>query len=136
MSFQTQYYNCFKTLTLNSFIVEIYIAPFQGCYSGALPIPARLKRTVFRLSRVECVRMNPGEQSLRPWRSMPHGRANHRECLVEERAKRTPFHRAVETATSGAHGWTAKILQVVRNKAQQTPPDQGINLEYDPPLEG
>jgi len=30
-------------------ITEIYIAPLQGYYSGALPILAQLKRTVFRL---------------------------------------------------------------------------------------
>jgi len=34
---------------IHSFIIDIYIAPLQGYYSAALPIPARLKRTVSRL---------------------------------------------------------------------------------------
>ena len=33
----------------HSFIMEIYIAPLQGYYSEALPIPALLKRTVLGL---------------------------------------------------------------------------------------
>jgi len=32
----------------HSFIMEIYIAPFQGYYSEALPTLARLKRRVLR----------------------------------------------------------------------------------------
>jgi len=39
-------------------------------------------------------------------------------------------------ATSGARRGTAKISQVVWNKAQQTPPDQTSYPEYDPLLEG
>ena len=33
---------------INSFIMQISIAPLQGDYSGTLPIPARLKSTVFK----------------------------------------------------------------------------------------
>src|SRR6218665_2184628 len=33
-------------------------------------------------------------------------------------------------------GGTAKISEVGRSKTQDTPPDQGTNMEYDPLLEG
>ena len=37
------------SLTVYSFIMEIYTAPLQGYYSEALPTLARLKRRVLRL---------------------------------------------------------------------------------------
>ena len=37
------------TWAIHSFITQIYIAPLQGYNSEALPILARLRRTVFRL---------------------------------------------------------------------------------------
>ena len=58
--------------------MKIYIAPFQGYYSEALPTLAQLKRTA--LSRAECVKMNPGEQSLCQLKPIPHRVANHQEC--------------------------------------------------------
>ena len=47
-----------------------------------------------------------------------------------------PFHGAKEATTSGTWGETAKFVQVGQGKAQQAPPDQSSNLEYDPLLEG
>src|SRR6218665_215518 len=44
-------------------------------------------------ARVECISMNSGEQSLRQWKSIPDGRANHRECKSlpwAKGTKRTP----------------------------------------------
>src|SRR6218665_3044013 len=42
--------------------------------------PCTAKKNGFQ-ARVECVRMNPGEQLLCQRKSIPHGRANHRECM-------------------------------------------------------
>jgi len=39
---------CNNVMKCNSFILNISIAPLQGDYSGALPIPVRPKRKVFR----------------------------------------------------------------------------------------
>src|SRR6218665_2898838 len=47
---------------IHSFITEIYIAPLQGYYSEALPTLTAKKKSFE--TRVECVRKNPGEQSL------------------------------------------------------------------------
>src|SRR6218665_4188903 len=41
-------YTVFLSLFIHSFILNISIALLQGDYSGALPIPARPKRKVFR----------------------------------------------------------------------------------------
>jgi len=65
------------------------------------PDPCTAKTNSFK-ARVECVRMNPGEQSLCQRKPIPHRGASHwectaRVCLVEVRAtgtKRTSFHRA------------------------------------------
>src|SRR6218665_1554707 len=72
-------------------------------------------------ARVEFVRKNHGEQSLHQRKSIPHGEpitANAQVCLVELQSKRDqedhPSHRAEETATYGAPGGTAKILQIGR----------------------
>ena len=66
------------------FITQIYIAPFQGYYSEALPTLAQLKRKSFE-ARVECVRKNPGEQSLRQKKPISHWGA----WVVEVRTKET-----------------------------------------------
>jgi len=64
--------------SVHSFITEIYITPLQINYSEMLLIPAWLKRSF--QARVDCVGMNPGEQSLHQRESIPHEKANHREC--------------------------------------------------------
>src|SRR6218665_1614439 len=43
------------------------------------PDPCTAKKNSFKAT-VECAIMNPGEQSLCQRKSIPHGRANHREC--------------------------------------------------------
>ena len=43
------------------------------------PDPCTAKKKSFE-ARVECVRKNPGEQSLRQRKPIPHRGANHREC--------------------------------------------------------
>src|SRR6218665_2687002 len=43
------------------------------------PDPCTAKKTSFEAG-VECVRKNPGEQSLRQRKPIPHRGANHREC--------------------------------------------------------
>src|SRR6218665_4008089 len=63
---------------IHSFITEIYIAPLQGYYSEALPTLTAKKKSFE--TRVECVRKNPGEQSLRQRKPIPHRGTNHREC--------------------------------------------------------
>src|SRR6218665_2676401 len=66
-------------ILIHSFITDIYIAPLRGYYLEVLPISTRQKKNSFQ-AREGCVRMNSGEQSLHQWKSIPHGRANHREC--------------------------------------------------------
>ena len=59
------------------FITKIYIAPLQGYRST--PDPCLAKKKSFE-AEVECVRKNPGKQSLRHRKPIPHRGANHREC--------------------------------------------------------
>ena len=64
---------------IDSFIhcADLYCASSRLLLRSA-PDPGTAKRNSFQ-DRVECVTMNPGEQSLRHWKSIPHGRANHQE---------------------------------------------------------
>ena len=68
-------------LFIHSFITEIYIAPLQGYYSEAIPTPCTAKEKSFE-AKVKCVRKNPGEQSLRQWKPIPHRGANHRLFIL------------------------------------------------------
>ena len=69
--------------------------------------------------------MKSGEQSLRQRKSIPHGRAPHRERmgLRAKGTKRTPI-----PLSRGIQGRTSLILQ---GKAKQTPPDQGSDPECE-----
>ena len=91
---------------------------YEDLYSGSsrlllksAPDPSTANKNSFKAT-VECVIMDPGEQSLCQRKSIPHGRPtteNARVCLVEVRAngtKRTPV-----PYSGGAQDGTAKILQ-------------------------
>src|SRR6218665_961266 len=56
----------------------LYSAPSRLLLRSA-PDPCAAKKKSFE-SRVECVRKNPGEQSLRQRKPIPHRGTNHREC--------------------------------------------------------
>src|SRR6218665_662805 len=57
---------------------DLYSAPSRLLLRSA-PDPCTAKKKSFE-ARIECVRKNPGEQSLRQRKPIPHRRANHREC--------------------------------------------------------
>jgi len=57
---------------------ELYSAPSRLLLRSA-PDPCTAKKKSFE-TRVECVRKNPGEQSLRQRKPIPHRGTNHREC--------------------------------------------------------
>ena len=57
---------------------DLYSAPSRLLLRSA-PDPCTAKKKSFE-TRVECVRKNPGVQSLRQRKSIPHRGANHREC--------------------------------------------------------
>src|SRR6218665_1207264 len=57
---------------------DLYSAPSRLLLRSA-PDPCTAKKKSFE-SRVECVRENPGEQSLRQRKPIPHRGTNHREC--------------------------------------------------------
>src|SRR6218665_1620221 len=59
--------------TYHSFIKKIHIVPLLF---RSAPNPCMAKENSFE-ARVECVRVNSGEQSLRERKFIPHGRANH-----------------------------------------------------------
>ena len=81
----------FSSSLIHSFILNIYIAPFQENYSEALPTPARLKGAVLRWEkkrRWQGSRENPKfRREPIPDRGTHHGKA--RLCLVEVRANGT-----------------------------------------------
>ena len=60
---------------------DLYSAPSRLLLSNqkSAPDPCTAKKKSFE-TRVECVRKNPGEQSLRQWKPIPHRGTNHREC--------------------------------------------------------
>src|SRR6218665_3809114 len=66
--------------TYHSFIhyEDLYSAPSRLLLRSA-PDPCTAKKKSFE-TRVECVRKNPGEQSLRQRKPIPHRGTNHREC--------------------------------------------------------
>src|SRR6218665_410857 len=57
---------------------DLYSAPSRLLLRSA-PDPCTAKEKSFE-ARVKCVRKNPGEQSLRQRKPIPHRGANHREC--------------------------------------------------------
>src|SRR6218665_2746893 len=57
---------------------DLYSAPSRLLLRSA-PDPCTAKKKTFE-TRVECVRKNPGEQSLRQRKPIPHRGTNHREC--------------------------------------------------------
>src|SRR6218665_1730376 len=57
---------------------DLYSAPSRLLLRSA-PDPCTAKKKSFE-TRVECVRKNLGEQSLRQRKSIPHRGTNHREC--------------------------------------------------------
>src|SRR6218665_3333579 len=57
---------------------DLYSAPSRLLLRNA-PDPCTAKKKSFE-TRVECVRKNPGEQSLRQRNPIPHRGTNHREC--------------------------------------------------------
>src|SRR6218665_814953 len=65
---------------LHSFIHygDLYSAPSRLLLRSA-PDPCTTKKKSLE-TRVECVRKNPGEQSLRQRKPIPHRGTNHREC--------------------------------------------------------
>src|SRR6218665_3382322 len=69
-----------KLFRFHSFIHygDLYSAPSRLLLRSA-PDPCTTKKKSFE-TRVECVRKNPGEQSLRQRKPIPHRGTNHREC--------------------------------------------------------
>src|SRR6218665_1420894 len=67
-------------LFIHSFIHygDLYSAPSRLLLRSA-PDPCTAKKKSFE-TRVECVRKNHGEQSLRQRKPIPHRGTNHREC--------------------------------------------------------
>src|SRR6218665_1455261 len=67
-------------ITIHSFIHygDLYSTPSRFLLRSA-PDPCTAKKKSFE-SRVECVRKNPGKQSLRQRKPIPHRGTNHREC--------------------------------------------------------
>src|SRR6218665_1309382 len=57
---------------------DLYSAPSRLLLRSA-PDPCTAKKKGFE-TRVECIRKNPGEQSLRQRKPIPHRGTNHREC--------------------------------------------------------
>src|SRR6218665_1698481 len=57
---------------------DLYSAPSRLLLRSD-PDPCTAKKKSFE-TRVECVRKNPGEQSLRQRKPIPHRGTNHREC--------------------------------------------------------
>src|SRR6218665_1962168 len=57
---------------------DLYSAPSRLLLRSA-PNPCTAKKKSFE-TRVECVRKNPREQSLRQRKPIPHRGTNHREC--------------------------------------------------------
>src|SRR6218665_3164267 len=75
--------NAVQVLVLYFFIPfihygDLYSAPSRLLLRSA-PDPCTAKKKSFE-TRVECVRKNPGEQSLRQRKPIPHRSTNHREC--------------------------------------------------------
>src|SRR6218665_1659295 len=115
---------------------DLYSA-FSRLLPRSSPDPCRARKNSFE-ARVECVRMNPGEQSQCQWKPISHGRANHRECTglpcgstskrnkddprpIERRELRPMVPRVV---------WK-RPRRYGRIKVKRTPPDQGSDAEYD-----
>src|SRR6218665_2376342 len=71
---------CVPAYTIHSFIHygDLYSAPSRLLLRSA-PDPCTAKKKSFE-TRVECVRKNPGKQSLRQRKPIPHRGTNHREC--------------------------------------------------------
>src|SRR6218665_2859333 len=57
---------------------DLYSAPSRLLLRSA-PDPCTAKKKSFE-TRVECVRKNPGDQSLQQRKPIPHRGTNHREC--------------------------------------------------------
>src|SRR6218665_3189027 len=82
MSGSDSVHSCGENLvfSIHSFIHygDLYSAPSRLLLRSA-PDPCTAKEKSFEV-RVKCVRKNPGEQSLRQRKPIPHRGANHREC--------------------------------------------------------
>src|SRR6218665_40994 len=71
---------CITHINFHSFIHygDLYSTPSRLLLRSA-PDPCTTKKKSFE-TIVECVRKNPGEQSLRQGKPIPHRGTNHREC--------------------------------------------------------
>src|SRR6218665_2674906 len=117
---------------------DLYSAPSRLLLRSA-PDPCTAKKKSFE-TRVECVRKNPGKQSLRQRKPIPHRGTNHRECtglhglwMYEQKEQRvTPVRMIGVNCILWCPGWDGKDL----GGRPDTPPDHGTNTEHDPLLEG
>src|SRR6218665_4149116 len=110
MTFLTKY-NCLSLIVSKpihcSFITKIYIAPLQGYYSEALPILAKLKRTIFR------VEWNVSERTLGSNRRA-NGSQFHTEGPTTENARVCPVK-------VGAKGTRVLSFIAVRREKRAVP---------------
>src|SRR6218665_2801416 len=74
--------NCNCCVLCHSFIHygDLYSAPSRLLLRSA-PDPCTAKEKSFE-ARVKCVRKNPGEQSLRQRKPIPHRGTNHNVCVM------------------------------------------------------
>src|SRR6218665_1108552 len=108
--------NCNCCVLCHSFIHygDLYRAPSRLLLRSA-PDPCTAKEKIFE-ARVKCVRKNPGEQSLRQRKPIPHRGANHRECTglgcggTSKRNKETPVPMSGVNCDLWCPGWDSKDL--------------------------
>jgi len=99
-----------------SFILygDLYSTPSRLLLRSA-PDPCTAKKKSFE-TRVECVRKNPGEQSLRQRKPIPHSGANHQECMglgcggTSKRNKVTSVPMSRVNCDLWCPGWESKDL--------------------------
>src|SRR6218665_3745379 len=120
---------------------DLYSAPSRLLLRSA-PDPCTAKKKSFE-ARVECARKNPGEQSLRQRKLIPHRGANHQECTglgcggtcTSKRTKSNLCSDEGSELRPLVPGWESKDLGGRPEQDPDTPPDHGTNTEYDPLLE-
>src|SRR6218665_1025868 len=128
---------------LNSFIHYGYVYSASArLLLRSAPDPYTAKKKSFEVG-VEYVRKNPGEQSLRQRKPIPHRGANHRECTglgCEGTSKRNKEQTSVPMSGVNCDlwcpGWDSKDLG---GRPEQDPgytSRSGHNTEHDPLLEG
>src|SRR6218665_651029 len=123
---QTMSYHPQTETTSYSFIHygDLYSASSRLLFRSA-PDPCMAKENSFK-ARVECIRMNSGEQSKSQWKPIPHRGANTKNALVflvevlAKETKSTPFPLTRGSCDLWCPGWDSKNLA---GRPEQGPAD-------------